>query len=112
MVNWEEQAPLMLSSFRRVLSANTCSPAHEHIRQILAARRARTREGFLRCVMRAIEAGDLAADTDARVLARYFYSFEIGLSMEAPDGATGEELDASVSFAMKCWEANTPRRSG
>lgn len=87
------------------LSVNTCSPGHEHIRQILEARRARTREGFLKCVLRAIASGELAADTDARALARYLHSFEIGLSTEARDGATGEELNASVSFAMKAWDA-------
>ncbi|MGP2471196.1 TetR/AcrR family transcriptional regulator [Yersinia sp. 2540 StPb PI] len=89
------------------LSVNTCSPGHEHIRKILAARRTRTREGFLRCVMRAKDAGELAAGTDARALAMYFHSFEIGLSTEARDGATGEELNASVSFAMKAWDSNS-----
>lgn len=89
------------------LSVNTCAPAHDHIRMILAARRTRTREGFLRCIMRAKDMGELAAITDARALAMYLHSFEIGLSTEARDGATGEELDASVSFAMKAWDANT-----
>lgn len=91
------------------LSINTCSPAHEHIRQLLAAQRARTREGFLRCVMKAIDAGELAAGTDARALAMSLHSFEIGLSTEARDGATGEELDAAVSTAMKAWDANSLR---
>lgn len=88
------------------LSVNTCSPGHEHIRNILAERRARTREGFMRCVRRATDAGELAAGTDVRALAMYLNSFEIGLSTEARDGATGEELDAAVSCAMKAWDAN------
>lgn len=88
------------------LSVNTCSSAHEHIRQLLAAQRTRTREGFLRCVSGAIEAGQLAADTPARALAISLYSFEIGLSTEARDGATAEELDAAVSSAMKAWDAS------
>ncbi|MEN0582059.1 TetR/AcrR family transcriptional regulator [Phytobacter palmae] len=88
------------------LSVNTCSPGHEHIRKMLEVRRTRTREGFLNCVRRAIDAGELAADTDARALAMYLHSFEIGLSTQARDGATGEELNTSVSFAMKGWDAN------
>lgn len=88
------------------LSVNTCSPGHEHIRKMLEVRRTRTREGFLYCVRRAIDAGELAADTDARALAMYLHSFEIGLSTQARDGATGEELNTSVSFAMKGWDAN------
>ncbi|MBD8165259.1 TetR/AcrR family transcriptional regulator [Erwinia persicina] len=87
------------------LSVNTCSPGNEHIRQMLTARRARTREGFLRCVMRAKKAGELAATTDARALATFLHSFETGLSTEARDGTPGEELDAAVSSAMKAWDA-------
>lgn len=89
------------------LSINTCSPGHEHIAQILEARRTRTREGFLKCVLRAIDSGELAADTDARALATFLHSFETGLSTEARDGVTGEVLNASVSFAMKAWDANS-----
>lgn len=88
------------------LSVNTCSPGHEHIRKMLEVRRTRTREGFLNCVRRAIDVGELAADTDTRALAMYLHSFEIGLSTQARDGATGEELNTSVSFAMKGWDAN------
>lgn len=54
------------------LSVNTCSPANEHIREILAAQRDRTRAGFLRCVTRAKEAGLLASDTDVRRWPRPF----------------------------------------
>lgn len=72
----------------------------------LRAQRARIREGFLGCVRRAIESGELAAEMDAAVLASYLHSFETGLSTEARDGATGEELDAAVTFAMKAWNAN------
>ncbi|WP_442798090.1 TetR/AcrR family transcriptional regulator [Pantoea vagans] len=90
------------------LSVNTCSPANDHIRKILAVQRERTRAGFLRCVMRAKEAGQLAVSTDARALAITLHSFELGLSTEARDGASGEELDAAVSAVMKVWDANMP----
>ena len=88
------------------LSVNTCSPANEHIREILTAQRDRTRAGFLRCVTRAKERGLLASHTDVRALALTLHSFEIGLSTEARDGATGVELDAAVSSAMKAWDAH------
>ncbi|MFE0586722.1 TetR/AcrR family transcriptional regulator [Pantoea vagans] len=90
------------------LSVNTCSPANDHIRKILAVQRERTRAGFLRCVTRAKEAGQLAADTNVRALAITLHSFELGLSTEARDGASGEELDAAVSAVMKVWDANIP----
>lgn len=88
------------------LSVNTCSPANDHIRKILAVQRERTRAGFLRCVTRAKEAGQLSADTNVRALAITLHSFELGLSTEARDGASGEELDAAVSAVMKVWDAN------
>lgn len=88
------------------LSMNTCSPEHEHIQKLLAQRRSRTREGFLRSVSRAKEAGALTVDTDARALAIYLHSFEIGLSTEARDGATVKDLAAAVSCAMKAWDAH------
>jgi len=84
---------------------NVVGQANAHIREILAAQRARTRAGFLRCVNSAKEAGILASDTDVQALARFFHSFEIGLSTEARDGATGKELDAAVLTAMKTWDA-------
>lgn len=90
------------------LSLNTCSPANDHIRNILAVQRERTRAGFLRCVTRAKEAGQLAADTNVRALAITLHSFELGLSTEARDGASGEELEAAVSAVMKVWDANIP----
>jgi len=76
------------------LPVNTCSREHEHIRKPLEARR--TREGFQNCVLRTIASGELAAETDARALAIYLHSFEIGLPTKARDGATGEDLNASV----------------
>jgi len=88
------------------LSVNTCSPGHESIRQLLETRRSRTRDGFLHCVQRAKAAGELPAEIDAHALARSLHSFEIGLSTEARDGATGEALNAAVSFAMKAWDAH------
>lgn len=88
------------------LSVNTCSPANDHIREILTVQRERTRAGFLRCVTRAKEAGQLAASTDVRALAVTLHSFELGLSTEARDGASGKELDAAVSAVMKVWDAN------
>lgn len=61
---------------------------------------------LLPSVTRAKEAGLLVSGTDVQALARFFHSFEIGLSTEARDGATGKELDAAVSTAMKTWDAD------
>jgi len=86
-----------------VLSANTCSPENDHLQKLLAKQRARTREGFQRCVRRAVESGDLPADTDVRALAAVFHSFLLGLSVQARDGVPGTVLDASVAEVMRAW---------
>jgi len=52
------------------------------------------------------EAGELAASSDARALALHLHSFEIGLSTQARDDASGEEFDAAVSSAMLACDAN------
>lgn len=92
-----------------VLSISTCAPEHDHIHTLLATRRSHTREGFMRNVIRAIEQGELSADTHARALALSLHSFEIGLSTEARDGATWHDLDAAVSSAMQAWDAHSLR---
>lgn len=77
---------------------------HAHVAQPLAASRARTHEGFVRCVKRAIAAGELAKETDARALATAFNSFLLGASIAARDGMKKSGFDAAVTTVMKLWE--------
>lgn len=88
-----------------VLSASTCSPENDHMQKLLAKQRARTRDGFQRCVQRAVDAGDLPKDTDARALAASLHCFLLGLSTQARDGVSGSVLDAAVTEAMRGWDA-------
>lgn len=88
-----------------VLSASTCSPEHEAVQKLLASQRARTREGFQRCVQRAVDAGGLQTDTDVRGFAASFHSFLLGLSMQARDGVPGTVLDAAVTEVLRSWDA-------
>lgn len=88
-----------------VLSASTCSPEHAHVQKLLAQRRAYTREGFRRCVQRAVESGELPAHTDVRAFAAVFCSFLHGASVQARDGASAKVLDAAVTELMRAWDA-------
>ena len=47
-----------------------------------------------------VREGDLPAASDVRVLANYYSTVMQGLSMQARDGATREELEALVAPAM------------
>jgi len=88
-----------------VLSASTCSPEHGAVQKLLARQRARTREGFQRCVQRAVDTGELPADTDVCAFAASFHSFLLGLSMQARDGVPGTVLDAAVTEILRSWDA-------
>lgn len=90
-----------------VLAASTCSPEHEHVQNLLAKQRSRTRAGMEQCVQRAVDVGDLPADTNVRAFAAGFHSFLLGLSMQARDGVPGSVLDAAVSGLMRSWDAHS-----
>jgi len=87
-----------------VLAANACSPEHEHIHKLLSKQRAHTRKGFQRCVQRAVDAGELPADTLVHAFAASLYGFLVGLSTQARDGVTGAVLDAAITEIMRGWD--------
>jgi AcrR family transcriptional regulator len=69
----------------------------------LAARR---RAGLTRLrerLERAQADGDLTRDVDAADLARFVTTVSYGLSVQATDGATREELHGVVDTAMRAW---------
>lgn len=56
--------------------------------------------------------GRLPADTDARALARFSGAVLQGMSQQARDGASREELEAVAEAAMRAWpEVREPERS-
>ncbi|MBH1935783.1 TetR/AcrR family transcriptional regulator [Streptomyces sp. AV19] len=65
------------------------------------------READVRAMERVIEAdkaaGGLPADTDARALARFTAVAVQGMSQQARDGATREELEAVAEPALRAW---------
>jgi AcrR family transcriptional regulator len=89
-----------------VLSANTCSPENKHIQSLLSECRARTKDGFLFCIQRAIKIGEISSDTNAWALATSFHSFLCGLSNLARDGISGTMLDAAVTEMMLSWDTH------
>jgi AcrR family transcriptional regulator len=54
-----------------------------------------------------VEAGLLPAGTDARALARFSGAVLQGMSQQARDGATREELEAVAEAAMRAWPEQT-----
>ncbi|MFF9167160.1 MULTISPECIES: TetR/AcrR family transcriptional regulator [unclassified Streptomyces] len=58
---------------------------------------------FERRIHDGIAAGELPADTDAGALARHTGAIIQGMSQQARDGASREELEALAEFAMTVW---------
>jgi TetR/AcrR family transcriptional regulator, copper-responsive repressor len=87
-----------------VLAASTCSPANEHVQQLLAEQRARVRKGFQQRVRQAIDIGDLSAETDVRAYAATLHGCLMGMSTEARDGVAAATLDTSIDYLMLGWD--------
>ncbi|MFF5974334.1 TetR/AcrR family transcriptional regulator [Streptomyces sp. NPDC012769] len=69
----------------------------------LRARRNANLAFFEERIRRDVEAGELPAGTDARALARFSGAVLQGMSQQARDGATEEELTAVAEAAMRAW---------
>lgn len=52
---------------------------------------------------RGIAEGDLSPDTDITALARFVITVQQGMSIQARDGATPEELDTVATTALQAW---------
>ncbi|WP_141578555.1 TetR/AcrR family transcriptional regulator [Actinomadura sp. WMMA1423] len=91
-----------------ILAAPTGAVENHEVREFLAGIRHDMRAEVEDRLRRGVADGDLAvspADLDA--IARYYTTVVQGLSIQARDGATREELEAVITCAMAAWDALT-----
>jgi len=83
------------------------APSDEHaaVTEPLAKSRARTRAGFVACVQRGVDSGELRADTEPRALAAVFDAFLLGVSTLARDGVRHAVIEQAIPQAMSAWDA-------
>ncbi len=88
-------------------------PEHADLAEDLRRRRASTREVLRARIQDDVYAGRLPRGTDADGLARFYASVLQGISVQARDGATADELGAVVDAALRAWpnEAGSPESS-
>ena len=86
-----------------VHGALASGPESGAIRKELAKRRAGAEEAVRRRFEIAVEAGELAKDTDVRKLARYIIAVVWGMSVQAAGGATRAQLEEVAAMAMRAW---------
>jgi len=88
------------------------SAEHAAVTEPLTRSRNRTRAGIAAAIERAVAAGELRPDVDVSALAASFSTFMFGLSIQARDGASIEELNKAISQMMWMWDANKRIASG
>jgi AcrR family transcriptional regulator len=86
-----------------VQGALTVSDAGQEVRDLLIAWRndgcSRVRDRF----RRAVDEGDLPADTDPELLARYVTTFAYGIAVQAASGLGHDELQRLADTALRDW---------
>jgi AcrR family transcriptional regulator len=73
--------------------------AHETLTEWRAEGQAHLRERF----QRAVEEGDLPADADPELIARYVMTIANGIAVQAAGGAQRENLQRIADTALRCW---------
>jgi AcrR family transcriptional regulator len=105
-------APNRPSGCMIVLAATTYTPSTEGIRDFLAEQRRASTAQLRERLERGRAEGDLPPDADVDALAAYVSSVQYGMSLQARDGATHEELSAVVDCVMAGWDRLAHRARG
>ena len=85
---------------------------NETVAEAVAARREASVQALKSRFMRAINEGELPADTDTDVLARFYAAVVQGMSAQACDGACTERLMQIVDVALSAWPGSRPSAGG
>ncbi|MFF4353345.1 TetR/AcrR family transcriptional regulator [Streptomyces sp. NPDC001530] len=114
----EPTARAAVERMLREAAAEYTDPGHPHgclvihaainctspeVEESLRERRNASLAAFESRIKAGIAAGELSADTDAAALARHTGAIIQGMSQQARDGATKEELEALAELAMAIW---------
>jgi AcrR family transcriptional regulator len=91
-----------------VLSATAGAPALGPVRAQLTENRCASEQALRRRLEQAVTAGELATETDTAAVAAFYATVVHGLSIQALDGASCEELTRIVDAAMAAWEVLAP----
>jgi AcrR family transcriptional regulator len=93
-----------------VLAATTYTPSTEGIRDFLAEQRRAGTAAVEERLARGQAEGDVPPGADTGALAAYVMSVQYGLSLQARDGVTREQLDAVVDCVLAGWDATVAAR--
>jgi AcrR family transcriptional regulator len=86
-----------------ISAATNCSPRSASVQRRLRSFRAQTVRALEEKIESAKSGGDLPAHVDAHALALFYSSMLQGMSAQARDGASREELEAIAGTALRAW---------
>jgi AcrR family transcriptional regulator len=86
-----------------VLSALHATETCETVRRELIRTRAQSVEDLAERLRQGVAAGEIAPDADVRAIAGYYVTVQQGMSIQARDGATHEQLQAIARAALAAW---------
>jgi AcrR family transcriptional regulator len=86
-----------------VHGALTASDSGQEVRDLLVAWRNEGYSSVRERFQRAVDDGDLPADTDPGLLARYLTTFAHGIAVQAASGVDREELQELADAALRNW---------
>lgn len=86
-------------------AALSCAPDVKGVADKVAAMRSRTLGVLTTLMQQAIADGEVPASTNPELLARFYGAIIQGMSVQAHDGATVNELTAIAETAMSAWPA-------
>jgi AcrR family transcriptional regulator len=89
-------------------SATNCTPASAEVHDDLRRRRQTNLRALQRAVTRDITVGRLPADTDAHQLALFYGAILQGMSQQARDGGTRNELLGVAEASLDAWPDPKP----
>jgi AcrR family transcriptional regulator len=86
-------------SVQGVASGQTADPIRKELNRFRAAAESAIRQRF----ERAIAEGDLPAGVDPAKLARFVFTINLGMAVQAGSGASRAQLRGVAEIAMRCW---------
>ncbi|AGC48715.1 TetR family transcriptional regulator [Myxococcus stipitatus DSM 14675] len=86
-----------------------CAETHRPVAEFVTSLRLSSVALFRERLVQAVKDGELSAGTDPGVLARYFGTLLQGMSVQAADGATEDDLLALAELAMRAWDGGDAR---
>ncbi|WP_128825333.1 TetR/AcrR family transcriptional regulator [Acinetobacter sp. V2] len=86
-----------------VVAAMNCSDATQDVQQNLLDKRIKTKEKLLKRLQQGVEQGDLSSHAPLQEMTDFYTTVIQGLTIQARDGASSEQLHKVVGHAVKAW---------